>query len=211
MSVVSASAQVGICLLVTTTSGTKTSKPIEMPFALWTRPGPENHIRWGRLFSTGSGNFWVASPGPLWSSLHRICGVRQSYSIGGSSDESFRCQYCSNLLSSVWSYHARVGANSRLSCNSTWFFDMLHLVTRINSLFLSVNLIPVFIFESLFPAPLRSLFFRFTTLTVHNAFTLSLLVWNPPVRCSQILSDHGLSIPLETALRSRTCSCMRVF
>ena len=39
-----ACASLSVCLLVTTVSPTKTDEPIEVPFGLWTRVGPRNHV-----------------------------------------------------------------------------------------------------------------------------------------------------------------------
>ena len=49
-------------LSVTAVSPTKTAEPIEMPFGLWTRVGPRNHVLdgspyppWEGAISTGEG------------------------------------------------------------------------------------------------------------------------------------------------------------
>jgi len=36
-----------VCLSVTIVSPTNTAEPIEMPFGLWTRVGPINHVLYG--------------------------------------------------------------------------------------------------------------------------------------------------------------------
>jgi len=36
-----------VCLLVTTVRPTETAEPIEMPFGLWNRVGPRNHVLGG--------------------------------------------------------------------------------------------------------------------------------------------------------------------
>jgi len=44
--------------LVTVMSPAKTAEPIEMPFELWTRVSPKNHVLDGVQIPTGMGNFW---------------------------------------------------------------------------------------------------------------------------------------------------------
>ena len=47
-----------VCQSVTVVSPAKTAEPIEMPFGLWTRVGPENHVLDGGTRSAmGRGNF----------------------------------------------------------------------------------------------------------------------------------------------------------
>jgi len=48
-----------VCLSVMTVSPTKTAKPIEMPFEVWTRVGLRNHacVRWRSRSPTRIGNF----------------------------------------------------------------------------------------------------------------------------------------------------------
>jgi len=44
INVVCLSVGLSVCLSVTIASPTKTVEPIEMPFGLWTRVGPRNHV-----------------------------------------------------------------------------------------------------------------------------------------------------------------------
>jgi len=47
-----------VCLLDTTESLTKTAEPIEMPFGLWTRVDPRNHVLGWGIIHQGKGPFW---------------------------------------------------------------------------------------------------------------------------------------------------------
>jgi len=46
-----------VCLLVTSMSTTKTTKPIEVPFGLWTWVVPRNHVLGGGLDLEEQGQF----------------------------------------------------------------------------------------------------------------------------------------------------------
>jgi len=68
----------------------KTSEPIEMLFAMWTRVGPRNHVLGDGLDSAGEGAIWghLAADGEV----YEISGMSYSYSVGGSSSDAiFRC------------------------------------------------------------------------------------------------------------------------
>jgi len=82
-----------VCLLVTTVSPIKMRCSSE--YGVYS-DGPKERVMCEARIHPGEerGNLG-ASPGP-----QRISGMCQSYSVGlgGSSDASFRCHYCSNLL-----------------------------------------------------------------------------------------------------------------
>ena len=72
--------------------------PIEMLFGLLIRVYARNHVLGGARIPLEKGAFWgggISRPGFLGFS------VSQPYSVADSSDASFRCQYCSNLLNYV--------------------------------------------------------------------------------------------------------------
>ena len=80
-----------MCLLVTTASPTKTNEPIEVPFGVWTRVGPRNDVLSGGPDPLGEG--------AILGRTSPACGrYTESYSVGGSSGATYRCQYSSNLL-----------------------------------------------------------------------------------------------------------------
>jgi len=91
-----------VCLLVTRVGCAKTDEPIEMPFGIWTRGvhwSKEPFIRWGVWFPHETEHFRGTSPSPLSYRECPACGrYSQPYSVGGSSDAAFRCQYGDNLL-----------------------------------------------------------------------------------------------------------------
>jgi len=65
----------------------------KMPFGMWTRVGPGNRVLDGSL-ELPRGR---AILGDIYK-LQGICGVSQSYSVGGSSNAVFLCQSCRNLF-----------------------------------------------------------------------------------------------------------------
>jgi len=73
--------------------------PIEMLFGLLIRVYARNHVLGGARIPLEKGAFFWggASPGPGFLGF----SVSQPYSVADSSDASFRCQYCSNLLNYV--------------------------------------------------------------------------------------------------------------
>jgi len=79
----------------------KTAEQIEVPFGIWTRVGPGKELcfRWGLRWAQGKGQFWRAIfPSIVKYEEYLVCsGYSQPYSIGGSSDAAFHCQYCSSL------------------------------------------------------------------------------------------------------------------
>jgi len=77
-------------------SSAETAEPIEMPFRLWTRVVQETTYYAGVRIPQGKGR--LGGHLPAHREVFGISGVGQSYSVGGSSDAAFRCQYCSNLL-----------------------------------------------------------------------------------------------------------------
>jgi len=52
------SACLSLCLLVKSVSPAKTDEPIEMPFGLWTRVGPRDHVLCGGPDPQGEGTIW---------------------------------------------------------------------------------------------------------------------------------------------------------
>ena len=85
-----------VCLLVTTGSSTKAAEPLEVSIGVWTcMLGPGNHVFRGDPDpARETGNLGLL---PVCCEVQRIPGVSQSYSVGGSSDAAFHCQYCSNF------------------------------------------------------------------------------------------------------------------
>ena len=72
----------------------KTTEPIEVQYGVWCMDsgGPrEPCFRWGvEEAILGEGQT------PAHCEVQGISDVSQSYSVGGSSDAAFRCQYCSD-------------------------------------------------------------------------------------------------------------------
>ena len=85
-----------VCLLVTITNCAKTAEPIEMLFGVWTRVGPRNYVPGGKPDPQWKGQF--SGQLPAHGEVYGTSDVSQCYSLGGSSDAAFRCQYCINLL-----------------------------------------------------------------------------------------------------------------
>jgi len=73
----------------------KTAEPIEVPFGVRTRVGPRNHVIVGGSRSPAEGKFFSGGREHRLAhcEVYGISGVRQSYSVGGSSDAAFRCHY----------------------------------------------------------------------------------------------------------------------
>ena len=88
-----------VCRLGTTMSCVKMVETVQMPFGVWTRVGPTNHVLGGGLYLPGAGTILGASPCRLL--VQGISSVSQSYSVGGNSDLACRCQYCSDSCSLV--------------------------------------------------------------------------------------------------------------
>ena len=84
-------------VLVKTASPTKTDEPIEVMFGSWTRVGTMNRVYVGPGFPQ-----WKEQVGEHLSAHWEVLEIptvgHQNYSVSGSSDAAFRCQYCSNLL-----------------------------------------------------------------------------------------------------------------
>ena len=84
-----------VCLLVTTGSSTKAAEPLEVSIGVWTSMLGRNHVfRGDSNPARQRDNLGLL---PVCYEVQRIPGVSQSYSIGGSSDAAFHCQYCSNF------------------------------------------------------------------------------------------------------------------
>jgi len=72
--------------------------PIEMLFGLLIRVYARNHVLGGARIPLEKGAFLG---GHLQARVFLGFSVSQPYSVADSSDASFRCQYCSNLLNYV--------------------------------------------------------------------------------------------------------------
>jgi len=85
-----------LCLLVTTVSPTKLAEPVEVSFGVRTPWDQGTTYLMGAQLPSVKREF-------RGSHLPAYCTVqgKHSYSVGGSSDAAFRCQYCSNLFT-LW-------------------------------------------------------------------------------------------------------------
>jgi len=73
-------------LSVTIVGPAKMAEPIEMPFGLWTRMGPRNHVLDGGPYPRGKGQFWEGEGWPIvkyiiGNTLHlqQRCGLLWNY------------------------------------------------------------------------------------------------------------------------------------
>jgi len=90
-----------VCLLDTTIICAKTAEPTDMPFGGVDSAGRKKPcIRWG----SGSPRKGAILGRHFPADCNEISGVSQSYSLGGSSDAAFHCQYCSNVFLCPRSY-----------------------------------------------------------------------------------------------------------
>ena len=83
-----------VCTLDITTCCANTAEPIEVPFGLWSRVGPRNHVLSGARIPREKRNFGETSP-PARCKVEGISGMQLiyylPYSVGGSSDAACRC------------------------------------------------------------------------------------------------------------------------
>ena len=80
-----------VCLFITTASLTKTDVPIKMPFGIWTRVRPKNHVLVGSMERD--------IPADCKYREYQACGRYFQLSlVGDHSSAGFRCQYCNNFV-----------------------------------------------------------------------------------------------------------------
>jgi len=73
----------------------KTDELIEVPFGMWTQMGSKNPVLGGSDPSRKGAIWGHISQWNIWRAIF------STFSVGGSSDAAFNCQYCSNLLTAV--------------------------------------------------------------------------------------------------------------
>ena len=86
------------CLLVTTVASTKTAEPIKVQFEAWSRVGPSNHV--AARISPRKVSVWGRFPLPANVKYREYPACSQYFQpyTKYSSDASFCCQNCNNLL-----------------------------------------------------------------------------------------------------------------
>ena len=111
-----------LCMLFTTTSCAKTAEPIETPqCGMWARADRVTAV--AHIYS---GKEAFGGDLPSRCEADEIPGMRQSYSLGGSSDADFRCQCCSNCF-----YHLGSRPECKMSTKSYSFTSVLSSLLHI--------------------------------------------------------------------------------
>ena len=87
-----------VCWSLTTMSCSGMDEAVDMPFGMWNRLGPRNHVLGGGCFPPGGRDSFANCQPIVKCRKYQDSGVKQNYSEGGSSDAALRCQYCSNLF-----------------------------------------------------------------------------------------------------------------